>query len=304
MLRGFLTALFLVVLALPGSAFAGKPDLVTPAANVAKKDFAVAMKAAQTAFNNGTAAVTRDLARGATTRAGAATTYRSVILTYVQSVAKASHEASLAVEAAANAAMTAEADDRLVGAVAGDGGTLDTFGDYVQTQLEKARAYAIVRVRKVTAAINKGSPRPKMNVVIPSWPFVHRAVPTLGVAPLPLGPSTDSIVMLVGISTRLEDGSVIVAFAGTAPKSSDGNFGIYLVGQADVRAIGKLSDGGIPVTDDHTWSLTATLYTPNVGNPVNPGNRIVTYGVDPFDAGPPAGRQPNRFMSGGVIGIE
>jgi hypothetical protein len=143
-----------------------------------------------------------------------------------------------------------------------------------------------------------------MNVVIPSWPFVHRAVPALGGSPTPLGPSTDSIVMLVGISTRLEDGTVTVAFAGAAPKTSDGNFGIYLVASGDVRAIGKLSDGGIPVTDDNTWTLSATLYSPaGGGNPVNPGNRIVSYGVDPFDGGL-AGRQPNRFMSGGVLGIE
>jgi hypothetical protein len=303
MIRRLLPALFLVLVALSGPALAGgRTDLVTPDANQVKKDYAAALKTAQTAFNTGASTVTRGLARGMT-RANAASTYRAVILAYVNAVTKASNDAAKAIETAADDVMEDEVSDRLEGAIAGDGGSLDSFSDYAQTQLDKARAYAVVRVRKVTAAINKGSARPKMNVVIPSWPFVHRAVPALGASPSPIGPNTDPIVMFVGISTRLEDGTVTVAFAGTAPKTADGNFGIYLVASGDVRAIGKLSDGGIPVTDDHTWALIATLYMPNVGNPVSPGNRIVSYGVDPFDAGL-AGRQPNRFMTGGVIGIE
>jgi hypothetical protein len=308
--RRFLSVLVLVLIALRGSALAGaKPDDVTPATNQAKKDFAAALKNAETAFNAGASNLVRSLARGAMTRAAAAASHQAALLTFATTVAKAANDASNAVEAAATEAMNEAVDDSLRGTIVGDAGSLDQFSEFMQTQLESARRYAALRAGKVTAAIAKGSNHSRMNVQLPAWSFDRRAAPALNGALATLGPSADVITMWVGIATRFDDGSVTVAFAGTAPKSSDGNFGIYLVGKnvsggGDVRAIGKLSDGGIPVTNDRTWTLTATLYQPNVGTPVDPGNRIVHFGVEPFDPGPPAGRQPNRFMVGGVIGIE
>jgi hypothetical protein len=304
MIRRLLPVLVLVVIALRGSALAaGKPDDVTPAVNQAKKDFSAAVKTAETAFNAGSSSLVRGLAKGTTTRSGAAALHQAAILAFATTVAKAANDATNAVETAATQAMNDAVDDSLRGAIVGDGGSLDQFAEYMQTQLENARRYAVPRVNRVTAAIAKGSNHTRMNVSLPAWSFDRRAAPSLGTPLAPLDPIADVITMWVGISTRLDDGSVKVAFAGTAPKSSDGNFGIYLSGGGETRAVGKLSDGGVPVTNDRTWTLSATLYTPNAGNPVNPGNRVVQYGVEPFDGGL-AGRQPGRFLFGGVIGIE
>jgi hypothetical protein len=303
MIRRMLPVLLLVLIALRGSALAGAPDDLTPTVTQAKKDFAAALKSAETAFNAGTTTQVKGLAKGSVSRPLAAATYQTAILTFVTTVAKAANDATNTVETAATAAMNDAVDDSLRGTIVGDLGSLDLFQDYMQTQIEGAHRYAAARIAKFCAALAKGSNHTRMNVALPGWTYERHAAPSLPTTLTPLGPSSDVITMWVGISTRLDDGTVKLAFAGTAPKSSDGNFGIYLSGGGETRAIGKLSDGGIPVKDDRTWTLATTLYTPNVDNPVTPGNRIVHYGVEPFDGGL-AGRQPGKFMVGGVIGIE
>jgi len=305
MFRRFLPALVLIPLAFHGAASAAQKDDVAPAFAQAKKDFTAALKSAELAFNNGTNAAVKSLAKG-TTRPSASATYQGVVVTFATSMAKAANDATKAIEAAATSAMTAAPDDSLQGALQGDGGSVDQLAEFVELNLENARRYAATRMKKFTAAFAKGSNHARMNIVLPPWPYERHAAPALNAAltPLDAGNVVGGIVLWAAIATRLDDGTVTVAFAGTAPKNYDGNFGIYLVAGSDVKAIGKLSAGGIPVTDDRTWTLTATLNNPALGEAVNPGNRFVQYGIDPIDQGPPAGRQPTRFMLGGVVGVE
>jgi hypothetical protein len=79
---------------------------------------------------------------------------------------------------------------------------------------------------------------------------------------------------------------------------------VRLAAGTHVSAVGSyLSAGGMPVSLDGTWSATVKLNDPQQGEAEDAGNRIVEFGVEPFDAGPPAGRQPGRFVHAGVIGV-
>ncbi len=299
MLRRILPAALLVLALLRGDAFASKPDAVAASAATAKTAFAAAIKSAETSFNSGTTSLVKALAKGATSRPAAVATYQLAVLTYANAVAKAADDAASAIETGATNAMTVAIDDSLQGAIVGDGGSLDTFSEYVESSLVAARAYALVRIKKFTKAVAAGSARTSMNVTLPAWTFERRAAPALNTPASPIGPTTDVIRMMVGIATRLDNGAVTVAFAGTAPKTSDGKFGVYLVAANDVRAVGKISNGGVAVTDSRTWSLTATLNDPTAGEAVNPGNRVVEFGVNPD-----AFQEPQQFIVGGVVGVE
>ena len=70
-----------------------------------------------------------------------------------------------------------------------------------------------------------------------------------------------------------------------------------------VRALGTfLSERGMDVTPDGTWSFTGEVGNPFIGDGLDEGNRQIHFGVDPFDPGL-GGPQPSRLVHDGLISI-
>jgi hypothetical protein len=240
------------------------------------------------------------LAAGTKTHEEAALGYGAAFNYFTGSVKKAADEASDAFTADVEDALTGAASEELPGSLAGSGGGLDAFSESMQSALDAARGRALQRARKFAKTLAKGTVRTRMTVSLPTWTFERRAAPA---APSSFAAADDTVRLLSVIAARLDDGTVVVAASGRAPRSLDGDFDVRLAAGAHVSAVGSfLAAGGMPVALDGTWSAAVTLNDPQQGESEDLGNRLVTFGVEPFDGGP-AGRQPGRYVQGGVIGV-
>lgn len=296
-----------VVLALAAFSAPGVPsvsakgrDPVAAAAADARAQFAAGVRDAEGVLASATANLTKALVTGAKTPEAAVNGYCAAFSYFVVTVEQHADAASASMAAGASQALVTENDPALRGALAGDGGALDSFSEAMQKSLDAIRRRAIARARKFGKSLATATVRSRMNVSLPPWTFELRAAPA---APAALPAADDAIRLLSALATRLDDGKVIVAVAGRAPKSASGNFDVRLVAGTDVSALGPLlSAGGVTVPDAGTWSALVTLNDPGQGEGEPQGNRVIEFGVDPFDGGL-AGRQPARYAQGGVIGI-
>jgi hypothetical protein len=301
MIRRVFPVLCVALLALVTSSVSAKGrDPVAVAAANARAQFAADARAAEGVLTSATANLTKALVTGAKSPEEAVNGYSAAFSFFVVTVKKHADEASASMATGASAALVAANDPALRGALAGDGGALDSFSEAMQSALDAARRRALGRARKFGKSLASATVRSRMNVSLPPWTFEFRAAPA---APTALAPADDGVRLLSTLATRLDDGKVIVAVAGRAPKSASGEFDVRLVASTDVSALGPfLSAGGVTVPDAGTWSAVVTLNDPGQGEGEPQGNRVIEFGVDPFDGGL-AGRQPGRYAHGGVIGI-
>lgn len=291
--------LALLALGVPSADAKGR-DPVAAAAAGARAQFAAGVRDAEGILASATANLTKALVTGAKSPEEAVNGFSAAFSFFVVTVKKHTDAASASMATGASQAIVTEQDPALRGALAGDGGALDAFSEAMQSALDATRRRAIARARKFARSLASVSVRARLNVNLPPWTFEPRAAPA---APTALAPADDGIRLLSSLATRLDDGKVIVAVAGRAPKSASGNFDVRLVAGTDVSALGSfLSAGGVTVPDDGTWSALVTLNDPAQGEGEPQGNRVIQFGVDPFDGGL-AGRQPGRYAHGGVIGV-
>jgi hypothetical protein len=292
-------AVALLALGLPSVSAKGR-DPVAAAAAGARAQFAADVRDAEGILAAATANLTQALVSGAKTPEEAANGFSAAFSFFVVTVKRRADAASASMATGASQAIVTENDPALRGALAGDGGALDDFSEAMQSSLDATRRRAIGRARKFGKSLASATVRSRLGVSLPPWTFEPRIAPA---APAALAAADDGIRLLSALATRLDDGKVIVAVAGRAPKSASGDFDVRLVAGADVSALGPfLSAGGVTVPDDGTWSALVTLNDPGQGEGEAQGNRMIHFGVDPFDGGL-AGRQPGRYAHGGVIGI-
>jgi hypothetical protein len=301
MLRRFLPAALVVcaaLLACDSAVFAGKGGGATALARAAFSD---GLADAERVLASATATINSGLRAGTTSPRDAATGYLAAFTFFAGSVKKHADEASAALADELSAEMASESDAALAGALSGDGGALDGFADSMQASLDAARRRALARARRFAKALARaGTDRQRMTVSLPAWTFAHRVAPAV---PSPVEPADDAPALLAVLAVRLDDGTVIVGAGGRAAHGLSGKFDVRLVGTAGVVAVGPLlSAGGMTVPPDGTWSAVSVLNDPQQGEGIDAGNRVVAFGVEPFDDGL-AGRQPARYQHAGVIGI-
>jgi hypothetical protein len=301
MIRRFLSVLVAVLVAATAhDASARTRGPVADASSAARAAFAKSVHDAEAILASATANLKAALAEGSKTPQEAALGYGVAFTYFTGTVKKAADTASVSFATDVSAAIVAANGADVSGSLAGSGGGLDAFSDAMQSSLDAARGRALARARAFAARLAKSGVRTQMTVSLPPWTFERRAAPA---APSAFAPADDSIRLLAVIVAKLDDGTVVVAASGRAPRSLDGAFDVRLAAAAHVSAVGSLlSAGGMPVTLDGTWSATLKLNDPTQGQSEPPGNRIVEFGVDPFDGGL-AGRQPGRYLQGGVIGV-
>jgi hypothetical protein len=301
MIRRFLSAAALLLAAFAArDASAKAGGLVAAASSRARAAFAKSVSDAEGILATATSNLTSALADGSKTQLDAALAYGAAFTYFTGSVKKAADAASDSFAADVSAALVAASGADVPGSLAGSGGGLDAFGDAMQASLDAVRRRAIAKAHRFGAALARHAVRTELTVSLPPWTFEPRAVPAV---PSALAPADDTIRLLAAIAARLEDGSVVVAASGRAPRSADGKFDVRLFTGTQVSAVGSLlSAGGMAVTLDGTWSATERLNDPTQGEAEPSGNRLVEFGVDPYDAGL-AGRQPGRYLQGGVIGV-
>jgi hypothetical protein len=302
MLRRASCLLVAVVLAFaaPASQAKGASPLASAAAK-ARSDFAARVRGAEGILAQATGNLQSALAAKTIAPVTAATNFGNAFGFFCATVEKAADEASSSFATAASEVMTAASDPTLKGALAGDGGTLDALSDSIDGDLAAVRRRAIARARKFGKSLAAGTARTTFDVSLPQWTFERTSAPS---SAGPVAPADAPIRLSAALAAKLDSGAVVVSLAGTAPRSQNGRFDARLVAGTDIRIVGPaLSAGGMPVSLDGTWYVTATLNDPGAGQAVAAGNRSVQFGVDPLDMGPPAGLQPTRHQQGGVIGI-
>jgi hypothetical protein len=301
MIRRFLIVLAATLVAVAGSdASAKSAGAVATASSRARAAFAKSVRDAEGILASAQANLTSALAAGTTPQPDAAVAYGAAFTYFAGAVKKAADQASDAFASDVSAALVAANGDAVPGALAGSGGAGDAFSDAMQASLDAARRRALGRARKFAAALAKNGVRARMTVSLPPWTFEPRAAPA---APAAFAPADDTIRLLAVIAARLDDGTVVVAAGGRAPRSANGDFDVRAAAGTHISAVGSfLSAGGMPVALDGTWSASVKLNDPTQGESEPSGNRIVEFGVDPFDGGL-AGRQPGRYVQGGVIGV-
>ena len=301
MIRRTVAVLFAVVLALTGpSADAKASDPAAEPSQRARATFSTGLRDAESVLASATANLAKALRAGTKTPEAVARDYGAAFVYFAGRVKKLTDEASSTVAAGVSEAIVDASDPSLRGALAGDGGGLDAFVDSMQSSLDAARGRALRSARRFAKTLTAGTSRAQMNVVLPSWTFERWPAPSL---PGAVPPASDSIRVLAAVSALLDDGHVVVSIGGRAPPSVSGNFDVRLNASLGSVGVGPLlSAGGVPVPSDGTWSVVATLNDPNAGEAVAPGNRVIAFGVDPYDGGL-AGRQPGRLVHGGVIGL-
>jgi hypothetical protein len=301
MIRRFLCVLVAAFAALSANDAAAKGGgAAAAAASSARAAFAKSVHAAEGILASATASFTSALAAGTKTPQEAALGYGAAFTYFTGTVKKAADTASASFATDVSAAIVAANGADVPGALAGSGGGLDAFSDAMQASLDATRRRALARARAFAARLAKGAVRTQMTVSLPPWTFERRAAPA---SPSAFAPADDTIRLLAVIAAKLDDGTVVVAASGRAPRSANGNFDVRLAAGTHVSAVGSLlSAGGMPVTIDGTWSATVKLNDPTQGQSEPAGNRAVEFGVDPFDGGL-AGRQPGRYVQGGVIGV-
>src|SRR5262245_22313953 len=273
---------------------AGKGGALATATSAARAAFVHGVAEAEGVLATATANLTRGLRDGTTTPADAVIGFQSAFAFFAGGVKKQADDASAALAGDLSAAMVNETDPALAGALAGDGGALDRFADSMQASLDAARRRALARARRFAKALTRaGTIRQRMTVSLPSWTFAHRVAPAV---PAAIAPQDDAPALLAVLAVRLDDGTVIVGAGGRAAHSLSGKFDVRLAGGANVLAVGPLlADGGTTVPTDGTWSAVSVLNDPEQGEAVDAGNRVVAFGVEPFDGGP-AGQQPGRYQ--------
>ena len=304
MLRRTLPVLFLAcaaVLVPPTPVLAGKGEAVAAATASARAAFAKGVADAERVLATATANYSSGLRAGTTTPEDAATGFASAFTFFAGAVKTEADDASAAAAAGLSQAMIDEDDPTLAGTMSGDGGALDKFADSMQASLDAVRKRALARARRFAKALSRaGTSRQQMTVSLPPWTFSQRVAPAV---PTALQPADDGLALLAVVAARLDDGTVIVGAAGRAAPALSAKFDVRLAAASSVVGVGPLlSAGGITVTPDGTWSSVVALNDPQQGEAVDAGNRIVAFGVEPYDAGA-AGQQPRRYQHAGVIGI-
>lgn len=305
MLRRSLTFVLVACAALSvadGSAFAGKGGgAVSNATTAARAAFVRGVADAERVLATATANIAGGLRAGTTTPVDAAAGFEAAFTYFVGVVKKEADDASSALAADLSRAMVDADDEVLAGTQSGDGGALDRFADAMQASLDAARRRALARARRFARTLaHEGTSRQTMTVSLPAWTFERRIAPSV---PAALAPEDDGIALLAVLAARLDDGTVVVGVGGRAAPALSGQFDVRLIGASGVLAVGPLlSAGGINVSGDGMWSAVSVLNDPQQGEAVDAGNRIVVFGVEPFDGGI-AGMQPGRHQHAGVIGI-
>lgn len=274
---------------------------VAQAVSEARAAFGDGLADAERILASATTAITGGLRAGTTSPRDAATAYLAAFTFFAGSVKKHADEASAALADDLSAAMASASDDALAGALTGDGGALDRFADSMQASLDAARRRALARARRFGKALTRaGTSRQRLTVVLPPWTFADRVAPAV---PSAVAPEDDAPALLAVVAARLDDGTVIVGAGGRAAPALSGKFDVRLVGAASVEFVGpSLSDIGMTVSNDGTWSAVSVLNDPTQGEAVDAGNRVVAFGVEPVVGGL-GGRQPARYQHAGVIGI-
>jgi hypothetical protein len=280
---------------------AGKGDGVGAATAAARAAFARGVADAERVLASATANFSGGLRAGTTAPEDAVTGFEGALTFFAGAVKKQADDASSALAVDLSRAIVDADDPTLAGTMSGDGGALDRFADAMQASLDAVRRRALARARRFARTLSHaGTPRQRMTVSLPAWTFVQRVAPSV---PAAIEPADDGLELLAVVAARLDDGTVIVGAGGRAAPALSGDFDVRLAGPSGVVGVGSLlSAGGITVTGDGTWSAVSVLNDPQEGEAVDAGNRVVAFGVEPFDGGL-AGRQPGRYRHAGVIGI-
>ena len=272
-------------------------DALTSSFKSIRKDYKQDTKDATATFNTAVKNLEKGLSAGSAENSAAA--FGEALAFYTAQLKIAGDAAADAFANDVAAAMLSANDDDLKGGVSGDGGSADKFAEAIRADLQKLRAKARKRSLKFAKAIEKTGARVRMRVAFEAWPFQSRPAAD-GDGAFPVRPEAPAL--WGAVATRLTDGRVIISAFGSADASLDGQFDVRLEGTL-VRALGTfLSERGMDVTPDGTWSFTGEVGNPFIGDGLDEGNRQIHFGVDPFDPGL-GGPQPSRLVHGGLISI-
>jgi hypothetical protein len=185
------------------------------------------------------------------------------------------------------------------GANPGDGGSLDQFTESVRAELSRLRGRVMVRARSFTKSFTHyGRGTTAMNALVPPWTFELPGVPTPGGVVSSLDEPPRLRLMC---AARLADGRLLVTAAGTADRNYGGAFDLRLrSSEQEVVIPPALSAGGIQMNSTGAWTRAVELGDPFHGDVPLQGNRVLHFGIEPFDAGL-AGIQPARLVHAGVF---
>lgn len=277
-----------------------RPDTLAASSARAVAALRATIRADERLYASAIRTVLADVRAARTTPGAGFVTHATALAFLLQKLDAATDAAAEAFLDDAQSAMAAGGDAALRGAVPGDGGSFDRFEAAVRRELERARSRTGSRARTFARSLaTAAGGNSVVRVSLPPWEFGVRSVPT----PEGLVGGAEEPLRLRAISgARFFDGRVFVALAGTADPASSGEFDVRLRGATNDRVGPGLDAGGVPVADGGTWSFGGEVGDPFAGEVPLAGNRVVQFGVEPFDAGV-GGRQPGRIEHGGVFGL-
>jgi hypothetical protein len=293
-------ALLLVATPTPTAEAGRRGDALAASAKSVRKDYKQDAKSAESTFNTAVGLLEKGLTRGATTADQAANGFGNALAFYASQLKIAGDTAADAFATDVVGEMADAGDDDLEGGVSGDGGSADKFAESIRSDLSKLRARARKRgLRFANTLAKHGGSRVRMRIAFEAWPFSQRPAATGG-GTLAVRPEPPRL--WGAVATLLTDGRVIMTVFGSADPTLDENFDVRLEGTL-VRALGTfVSEHGMDVSTDGTWSFTGEVGNPFTDGGLDQGNRQMHFGLDPVDQ-ELGGRQPTRLEHAGLISI-
>lgn len=295
-----LTALLTVALvAAPEPASAA--DRLSPALKAAKKGMRSDVNAAYKVFDGAVDGFENRLKRGTVTDEDVSRLFGNALIQFVRVVKEAGDDRAEEFLTAAAARIEATGDAEEPGTQAGDSGSFDDLDAVLQKEIDRARKRAVKRAAKFVNAVRRADlPRVVTRVRFHDWDFRAPGAADLdGI----LRPTHDRPALWVAVATRLSDGRVMVSVAGAADPTDDNLFDLRMAARTRVVPIGELvGDGGLDVDAKGTFGLSVALGDPRIGDGVDEGNRVLSFGRQPEDD-QVTGLRPTLFEHAGYLSI-